>query len=144
MARPPGGHGRPDRDVGSRDVGDAVPDSFLVVSGDDALTLPLMAIGGRGIVSVASNAVPSEMSRLVELAEANDFPAARKLHRQLFPFLQVNFIESNPIPIKSAMASLGLLAEVYRLPMVPPSAASKERIAAVLQALTRDAHAAAR
>jgi 4-hydroxy-tetrahydrodipicolinate synthase len=126
------------------DVCNAVPDSFLVLSGDDALTLPLMAIGGRGIVSVASNAVPSEMSRLVELAEANDFPAARKLHRQLFPFLQVNFIESNPIPIKSAMASLGLLEEVYRLPMVPPSAASKERIAAVLQALTRDAHAAAR
>jgi len=122
----------------------AVPADFLVLSGDDALTLPLMAIGGRGIVSVASNAVPSEMSRLVELAEANDFPAARKLHRQLFPFLQVNFIESNPIPIKSAMASLGLLEEVYRLPMVPPSAASKERIAAVLQALTRDAHAAAR
>jgi 4-hydroxy-tetrahydrodipicolinate synthase len=126
------------------DVCNAVPDSFLVLSGDDALTLPLMAIGGRGIVSVASNAVPSEMSRLVELTEANDFPAARKLHRQLFPFLQVNFIESNPIPIKSAMASLGLLEEVYRLPMVPPSAASKERIAAVLQALTRDAHAAAR
>jgi 4-hydroxy-tetrahydrodipicolinate synthase len=126
------------------DVCNAVPDSFLVLSGDDALTLPLMAIGGRGIVSVASNAVPSEMSRLVELAEANDFPAARKLHRQLLPFLQVNFIESNPIPIKSAMASLGLLEEVYRLPMVPPSAASKERIAAVLQALTRDAHAAAR
>jgi 4-hydroxy-tetrahydrodipicolinate synthase len=126
------------------DVCNAVPDSFLVLSGDDALTLPLMAIGGRGIVSVASNAVPSEMSRLVELAEANDFPAARKLHRQLFPFLQVTFIESNPIPIKSAMASLGLLEEVYRLPMVPPSAASKERIAAVLQALTRDAHAAAR
>jgi 4-hydroxy-tetrahydrodipicolinate synthase len=126
------------------DVCNAVPDSFLVLSGDDALTLPLMAIGGRGIVSVASNAVPSEMSRLVELAEANDFPAARKVHRQLLPFLQVNFVESNPIPIKSAMASLGLLEEVYRLPMVPPSAASKERIAAVLQALTREAHAAAR
>jgi 4-hydroxy-tetrahydrodipicolinate synthase len=126
------------------EVCNAVPDAFLVLSGDDALTLPLMAIGGRGIVSVASNAVPSEMSRLVELAEADDFPAARKLHRQLLPFLQVNFIESNPIPIKSAMASLGLLEEVYRLPMVPPSAASKERIAAVLQALTREAHAAAR
>jgi 4-hydroxy-tetrahydrodipicolinate synthase len=126
------------------DVCNAVPDSFLVLSGDDALTLPLMAIGGRGIVSVASNAVPSEMSRLVELAEANDFPAARKVHRQLLPFLQVNFVESNPIPIKSAMASLGLLEEVYRLPMVPPSAASKERITAVLQALTRAAHSAAR
>ena len=126
------------------DVCNAVPADFLVLSGDDALTLPLMAVGGRGIISVASNAVPSEMSRMVELAEANDFPAARKVFRHLLPFLQVNFIESNPIPIKSAMASLGLLEEVYRLPMVPPSAASRERIAAVLQALTREAHAIAR
>ncbi len=126
------------------DVCNAVPDDFLVLSGDDALTLPLMAVGGRGIVSVASNAVPSEMSRMVELAEANDFPAARTLFRRLLPFLQVNFIESNPIPIKSAMASLGLLEEVYRLPMVPPSTASKERIAAVLQGLTREPSAAVR
>lgn len=124
------------------DVCNAVPDDFLVLSGDDALTLPLMAVGGRGIISVASNAVPSEMSRMVELAEANDFPAARKLFRRLLPFLQVNFIESNPIPIKSAMASLGLLEEVYRLPMVPPAASSRERIAAVLQALTREFAAA--
>jgi 4-hydroxy-tetrahydrodipicolinate synthase len=124
------------------DVCSAVPDDFLVLSGDDALTLPLMAVGGRGIISVASNAVPSEMSRMVELAETNDFPAARKLFRRLLPFLQVNFIESNPIPIKSAMASLGLLEEVYRLPMVPPAAASRERIAAVLQALTREFAAA--
>jgi 4-hydroxy-tetrahydrodipicolinate synthase len=124
------------------DVCSAVPDDFLVLSGDDALTLPLMAVGGRGIISVASNAVPAEMSRMVELAEANDFPAARKLFRRLLPFLQVNFIESNPIPIKSAMASLGLLEEVYRLPMVPPAAASRERIAAVLQALTREFAAA--
>jgi 4-hydroxy-tetrahydrodipicolinate synthase len=124
------------------DVCSAVPDDFLVLSGDDALTLPLMAVGGRGIISVASNAVPSEMSRMVELAEANDFHAARKLFRRLLPFLQVNFIESNPIPIKSAMASLGLLEEVYRLPMVPPAAASRERIAAVLQALTREFAAA--
>jgi 4-hydroxy-tetrahydrodipicolinate synthase len=124
------------------DVCSAVPDDFLVLSGDDALTLPLMAVGGRGIISVASNAVPAEMSRMVELAEANDFPAARKLFRRLLPFLQVNFIESNPIPIKSAMASLGLLEEVYRLPMVPPDVASRERIAAVLQALTREFAAA--
>jgi 4-hydroxy-tetrahydrodipicolinate synthase len=113
----------------------SVPDDFIVLSGDDVLTLPLMAIGGRGIVSVASNEIPGEMSRMVELAERGDFAGARALHQQVFPLMQVNFIESNPIPVKSAMASLGLLEEVYRLPMVPPRPSSKERIGAVLQAL---------
>jgi 4-hydroxy-tetrahydrodipicolinate synthase len=112
-----------------------VPDDFIVLSGDDVLTLPLMAIGGRGIVSVSSNEIPGEMSRMVELAERGDFAAARALHQQVFPLMQVNFIESNPIPVKSAMASLGLLEEVYRLPMVPPRPSSKARIGAVLQAL---------
>jgi 4-hydroxy-tetrahydrodipicolinate synthase len=126
------------------DVCQVVPDDFLVLSGDDALTLPLMAIGGRGIISVASNAIPAEMSRMVEHAEANDFAAARRLHRQLLPFMQINFVESNPGPIKSAMASLGLLEEIYRLPMVPPEPSSKARIAAVLQTLTNRAPAAAR
>jgi 4-hydroxy-tetrahydrodipicolinate synthase len=113
----------------------SVPDDFIVLSGDDALTLPLMAIGGRGIVSVASNEIPAEMSRMVELAEAGDFAGARALHQRLLPLLMVNFVESNPIPVKSAMASMGLLEEVYRLPMVPPRPASKQRIEAVLQAL---------
>ena len=113
----------------------AVAADFIVLSGDDALTLPLMAIGGRGIISVASNEIPSEMSRLVELAERGDFAAARALHQRLLPLMQINFIESNPIPVKSAMASLGLLEEVYRLPMVPPRPASKQKIEAVLQAL---------
>ena len=112
-----------------------VPDDFIVLSGDDALTLPLMAVGGRGIVSVASNEIPAEMSRLVELAEQGDFAAARAQHQRLLPLLLVNFIESNPIPVKSAMASMGLLEEVYRLPMVPPRPASKQRIEAVLHSL---------
>jgi len=112
-----------------------VPDDFIVLSGDDALTLPLMAVGGRGIVSVASNEIPAEMSRLVESAERGDFAGARALHQHLMPLLLVNFIESNPIPVKSAMASMGLLEEVYRLPMVPPRPASKQRIEGVLQAL---------
>jgi 4-hydroxy-tetrahydrodipicolinate synthase len=112
-----------------------VPDDFIVLSGDDALTLPLMAVGGRGIVSVASNEIPAEMSRLVALAEQGDFAAARAQHQRLLPLLLVNFIESNPIPVKSAMASMGLLEEVYRLPMVPPRPASKQRIEAVLQSL---------
>jgi 4-hydroxy-tetrahydrodipicolinate synthase len=113
----------------------SVPDSFIVLSGDDALTLPLMAVGGRGIVSVASNEIPGEMSRLAELAANGDFATARQLHQRLMPLLQVNFIESNPIPVKSAMAMLGLLDETYRLPMVPPRPASRERIATVLRSL---------
>jgi 4-hydroxy-tetrahydrodipicolinate synthase len=112
-----------------------VPDDFIVLSGDDALTLPLMAVGGRGIISVASNEIPAEMSRLVEMAERGDFAGARTLHQQMLPLLLVNFIESNPIPVKSAMASMGLLEEVYRLPMVPPRPASKQRIEGILQAL---------
>jgi 4-hydroxy-tetrahydrodipicolinate synthase len=126
------------------EVCSAVPDDFIVLSGDDALTVPLMAIGGRGIISVASNAIPAEMSQMVEAAEAGDFGKARQLHRQLLPFMQVNFIESNPVPIKSAMASLGLLEEIYRLPMVPPEPASKARIAAVLQSVTGRTPAVAR
>lgn len=113
----------------------SVPEDFIVLSGDDALTLPLMAIGGRGIISVASNEIPAEMSRMVELAEHGDFAGARALHKRLLPLLMVNFIESNPIPVKSAMASMGLLDEVYRLPMVPPRPASKQRIEAVLHAV---------
>ena len=112
-----------------------VPDDFIVLSGDDALTLPLMSVGGRGIVSVASNEIPAEMSRMVETAERGDFAAARAQHQHLLPLMLVNFIESNPIPVKSAMASMGLLEEVYRLPMVPPRPASKQRIEGVLQAL---------
>jgi 4-hydroxy-tetrahydrodipicolinate synthase len=113
-----------------------VPDSFLVLSGDDALTLPLMAVGGHGIVSVASNEVPAEMARMVEAAERNDFAAARALHARLMPLMTVNFVESNPIPVKSAMASMGLLEEVFRLPMVPPSDASRAKIAQALRMVT--------
>src|SRR5688500_9851936 len=113
----------------------AVPSDFLVLSGDDAVTLPLMAIGGRGIISVASNEIPAEMSRLVELAESGDFAGARALHQRVLPLMQINFVESNPIPVKSAMASMGLLEEVYRLPMVPPTPAAKKRSDGVLQSL---------
>jgi 4-hydroxy-tetrahydrodipicolinate synthase len=113
----------------------AVPESFLVLSGDDALTLPVMAIGGDGIISVASNGLPQEMARLVDLAERGDFSNARRLHAALMPFMTVNFIEANPIPIKSAMAMLGLLEERYRLPMVPPSEGSRARIAATLSSV---------
>ena len=113
----------------------ALPDPFLVLSGDDALTLPAMAVGAKGIISVASNLIADRMAKMVELAEANDFAAARRLHDELLPFMSVNFVESNPIPIKAAMAIAGLLDERYRLPMVPPRDASRQKIASVLQSL---------
>ncbi|MGH9311530.1 MAG: 4-hydroxy-tetrahydrodipicolinate synthase [Vicinamibacterales bacterium] len=112
----------------------AVAEGFLVLSGDDALTLPLMAVGGHGIISVIANEAPAEMARMVELAEANDFAAARQIHARLMPLMSANFVESNPIPVKAAMAAMGLLEEVYRLPMVPPSDASRRRIAEALSA----------
>jgi 4-hydroxy-tetrahydrodipicolinate synthase len=117
----------------------AVPKDFLVLSGDDALTLSLMAVGGHGLISVSANEVPAEMARMVECAERNDFAAARQIHAQLLPLLLVNFIEANPIPVKSAMAALGLLEEVYRLPMVAPREASRARIRQVLGELKTDA-----
>ena len=110
-----------------------VPSEFLVLSGDDALSLPLMAIGGKGLISVASNEVPSEMAQMIESAERGDFATARRWHHALVPLMQVNFIEANPIPVKFAMAAMGLCEEVYRLPMVAPSAASKARILGVLK-----------
>ena len=113
----------------------ALPARFLVLSGDDALTLPVMSIGGRGIVSVVSNEVPAEMVRMVELAEAGDFTGARKLHHDLLPLMQVNFVESSPGPVKFAMAAMGLCELQYRLPMVPPRPASQEKILGVLKDL---------
>jgi len=113
----------------------ALPPEFLVLSGDDALTLPLMAVGGRGIISVAANAVHAKMVKMVENAERNDFAAARQMHARLLPLLLVNFIEANPIPVKAAMVAMGLLEEVYRLPMVAPRAESKAKIFEVLKAL---------
>ena len=111
------------------------PSEFFLVSGDDPIAVAVMSIGGRGLISVASNAVPAEMVQIIELAEKGDFAGARKLHGWLLPFLQVNFVESNPIPVKAAMAAMGLLEERYRLPLVPPGAAARDRIMNVLQDL---------
>jgi 4-hydroxy-tetrahydrodipicolinate synthase len=110
----------------------AVPPDFVVLSGDDALTLPAMAVGARGIVSVASNEAPAEMALMVEAAEANDFASARLIHSRLLPLMLANFTESNPIPVKAAMAQMGLLEEAWRLPMVPPRAETREKLARVL------------
>ncbi len=117
------------------EVARAVPPDFIVLSGDDALTLPLMAVGGRGIISVASNEIPREMVEMVETAERNDFAAARKIHARILPLMQVNFVEANPIPVKAAMTAMGLLEESYRLPMVSPKAESREKILKVLKEL---------
>ncbi|RPI56173.1 MAG: 4-hydroxy-tetrahydrodipicolinate synthase [Acidobacteria bacterium] len=110
----------------------AVSPDFIVLSGDDAITLPLMAVGGRGVISVASNEVPREMSQMVEAAEHGDFAAARRIHTTLLPLMMINFVESNPIPVKAAMAAMGLLEEAYRLPMVPPRPESRAKILKVL------------
>jgi 4-hydroxy-tetrahydrodipicolinate synthase len=126
----------------------AVPHDFNVLSGDDAITLPLIALGGRGVISVVSNEIPAEMMRLTRFALDGDFAAAREIHRRVHPLMEVNFVESNPIPVKAAMAQMGLLEPVWRLPLVAPKAESEARIRAVLESLdllhsTTQSHAAA-
>jgi 4-hydroxy-tetrahydrodipicolinate synthase len=111
-----------------------VPENFIVLSGDDALTLPLMAIGGRGIISVASNEAPAEMVHMVEAAERGDFGEARRWHAKLLPLMQVNFCESSPGPVKFAMAAMGLCEPSWRLPMVPPRPPSQEKVLNVMKA----------
>jgi 4-hydroxy-tetrahydrodipicolinate synthase len=111
------------------------PERFLVLSGDDAVTVSLMAIGGRGIISVVSNEIPAEMTRLAQLCLANDFAAAREIHRQYFSLMEVNFIESNPIPVKAALALMGLVEPVWRLPLVPPKVENLAKIRGVLESL---------
>jgi 4-hydroxy-tetrahydrodipicolinate synthase len=108
-------------------------DGFIVLSGDDAMTLPAMAVGGKGVISVVSNEVPDEMSKMVEAAERDDFETARAIHQRLLPLMQINFVEANPQPVKAAMAAMGLLEESYRLPVVSPKAESKEKILRVLR-----------
>lgn len=111
------------------------PDGFRVLSGDDALTLPIMALGGEGIVSVASNEVPDLMSRLADLASQGDWNGARALHYRLLPLMEANFLESNPGPVKAAMALMGLLEERFRLPLVPVQEKTRTRLRELLQAL---------
>ena len=110
-----------------------LPDTFDILSGDDAIMLPLCALGGRGVISVVSNEIPGEMTRLTQLAVAGDFAGARALQRRWLPLMEVNFAESNPIPVKAAMAMMGLCEPVYRLPMCPPLPQTQSRIEAVLK-----------
>jgi 4-hydroxy-tetrahydrodipicolinate synthase len=117
-----------------------VPGKFLVLSGDDSITIPLIALGGRGIISVASNEIPAEMTQIAQLALSGDFTAARALQRTWLPLMEVNFVESNPIPVKAAMAMMGLLEPVWRLPMTPPLAPNRAKIETVLEASGLLAH----
>ncbi|HEX4274801.1 MAG TPA: 4-hydroxy-tetrahydrodipicolinate synthase [Bryobacteraceae bacterium] len=110
-----------------------VPENFIVLSGDDAMTLPVIALGGRGIVSVVSNQIPGAMAELARLANHGDFAGARRIQRQYMGLMQVNFIEANPIPAKWAMSVMGLLDPAYRLPMVEPTAANKKKIEEVVE-----------
>ena len=112
-----------------------VPARFQVISGDDSLTLPVMAMGACGVISVASNVVPREMADLVSLANRGDFGAARRLHFRLLPLMQVLFIESSPIPVKAALAALGLLQPIYRLPLVPMQPETHAKLLQVLEDL---------
>jgi len=122
-----------------------VPERFAVLSGDDAVTIPVIALGGRGLISVSANEIPKEMGQLVRAAMSNDFASARALQRKYFALLEVNFVESNPIPVKAAMALMGLLEPAWRLPLVPPSPVSQKKIEAVLESLgmlaSRSVHA---
>jgi 4-hydroxy-tetrahydrodipicolinate synthase len=120
------------------------PANFRVLSGDDAVTLPLIALGAEGIVSVASNEIPDLMSRMTELALEGNWSEARALHYRLLPLMEINFIESSPGPVKAAMAMMGLLEENFRLPLVPIQEKSRARIREVLTdlGLLKSAHAA--
>ena len=111
------------------------PESFTVLSGDDAVTLPLIALGGRGIISVVSNEIPAEMSALTRYCLAGDFASARRMQSKYLPLMEINFVESNPIPVKAAMGLMGLLEPIYRLPMCPPKPENLARIQKALDTL---------
>jgi 4-hydroxy-tetrahydrodipicolinate synthase len=111
------------------------PSGFLVLSGDDAVTLPIIALGGDGIISVASNQVPDLMVRLADTALADDWASAREIHYRLLPLMEANFLESNPGPVKAALALMGLLEERLRLPLVPVQDQTRARLRDILRAL---------
>jgi len=109
-----------------------VPAKFKVLSGDDSIALPLIALGGVGLISVASNEAPGKMAALVKACLSNKWDEARTLNRELFALMKVNFIETSPGPVKAALAMMGKIKEAYRLPMVPVKPETKEKLRAVL------------
>jgi len=117
------------------EVINAVPSGFAVLSGDDSMTLPLIALGGHGLISVASNEIPEEMTELTRACLAGDFDKARRLHHRYLELMNINFVESNPIPVKAALGLMGLLDPVYRLPMTPPRPENLQKLIHVLEEL---------
>jgi 4-hydroxy-tetrahydrodipicolinate synthase len=111
------------------------PKGFAVWSGDDSITFPLMALGADGVVSVVSNEVPREFSTMVRLCLRKKYDAALKIHNRLLPLMSANFIESNPIPVKAALAMMGMIAERYRLPLVPMGRENRRKFAGILKGL---------
>ncbi len=120
-----------------------VPKTFSVLSGDDSVTLPLMALGGVGVISVVSNEIPAEMSALCDACLKGDFATAREIHRRYHALMEINFVESNPGPVKAALSMMGLIQPYYRLPMAPPRSDSQAKISAVLEELALAAPLAA-
>jgi 4-hydroxy-tetrahydrodipicolinate synthase len=116
-------------------LANALPDDCVIWSGDDAITLPLFALGGRGVISVASNEIPAEMAQLCRHGLRGEIEQARRIHRRYLPLMEINFVESNPIPVKAALALMGLLEPVWRLPLVAPKAENLERIHSLLESL---------
>ncbi|HSU61653.1 MAG TPA: 4-hydroxy-tetrahydrodipicolinate synthase, partial [Bryobacteraceae bacterium] len=112
-----------------------VPESFIVLSGDDAIALPLIAMGGRGVISVIANQIPSDFRQLTKAALDGDFATARRLQRKYQALMEINFVETSPGPVKFAMARMGLLEPVWRLPLVAPQEASQQKIDAVLESI---------
>jgi 4-hydroxy-tetrahydrodipicolinate synthase len=117
------------------EVFNAVPEEFLVFSGDDAITLPVISLGGVGVISVASNEIPREMAEMTRAALDNDWTKARRLHRMYLPLMQANFIESNPLPVKAVLAMMGKIDEVYRLPLLPMKKETRARLETIAAAV---------
>jgi 4-hydroxy-tetrahydrodipicolinate synthase len=116
-----------------------------VLSGDDAIALPVIALGGHGVISVVANEIPAEMASLIQACLEGNFACARELQKTYLPLMEINFIESNPGPVKTAMAEMGLLEPVWRLPLVPPKIENLEKIRGILESigLVGKVHAAA-
>jgi len=110
------------------EVCNVVPETFLVFSGDDAITLPVLALGGVGIISVASNEIPREMAEMTRAALNNDWTTARRIHRKYLALMQANFIESSPLPVKAVLAMMGKIEEIYRLPLLPMRRDTRSRL----------------
>jgi len=128
------------------EVCNAVPEHFLVFSGDDAVTLPVIALGGVGIISVASNEIPREMAEMTRAALNNDWQTARRIHRKYLALMQANFLESNPLPVKAVLAMMGKIEETYRLPLLPmrrDTRSKLQKIATEAGLITRPAAPAA-